>query len=232
MDTQHQKDKSSDATTVAYPDLHPSPTADRGPVPAMPGGPTVQSTYSCILADPPWDVDQKGKLGAERHYDLMTLERIKAMPVASLAAPDSWCFLWVTNGTLRAGYDVLETWGFTPRVPFTWIKPKFGLGNYLRHASEHLLVGTRGHVKPNYRSQPTWMFAPVQDHSHKPEEFYAPIERLCDGPRLELFARRHQPGWDAWGNEIDSQISIPGYPVPSDAMRPTTAEKEGIRHGR
>lgn len=182
----------------------------------MKQSPTSTTKYACILADPPWDVDQKGALGAGRHYDLMTLERIKAMPVAELAAENSWCFLWVTNGTLRAGYDVLEAWGFTPRVPFTWIKPKFGLGNYLRHASEHLLIGTRGRVKPNFRGQPTWMFAPVQDHSHKPEEFYAPIERLCDGPRLELFARRHQPGWDAWGNEIDSQIRIPGFPVPSD----------------
>ncbi|WP_231387156.1 hypothetical protein [Nocardia sp. BMG111209] len=48
------------------------------------------------------------------------------------------------------------------------------------------------------------------------------MERLCDGPYLELFARRRQPGWDAWGNEIDSQISIPGYPVPSDRRSGST----------
>lgn len=30
-------------------------------------------------ADPPWDIAQAGKRGAIQHYDLMTLERIKAM---------------------------------------------------------------------------------------------------------------------------------------------------------
>ena len=58
------------------------------------------------------------------------------------------------------------------------------------------------------------MFAPLQDHSHKPEEQYAIIERCSPGPYLELFARRSQPGWDAWGNQIESDIVIPGYPVP------------------
>ena len=57
-------------------------------------------------------------------------------------------------------------------------------------------------------------------HSHKPEEQYAVIERISGGPYLELFARRAQPGWDAWGNQIDSQVSIPGYPVPSDHKQP------------
>ena len=60
------------------------------------------------------------------------------------------------------------------------------------------------------------MFAPLQDHSHKPEEQYAVIERVSSGPYLELFARRRQPGWAAWGNQIDSDIVIPGYSVPSD----------------
>ena len=61
------------------------------------------------------------------------------------------------------------------------------------------------------------MYAPLQDHSHKPEEQYAVIERLSDGPYLELFTRRRRPGWSAWGNEIDADIVIPGYSVPSDA---------------
>ncbi|MEW1737579.1 MT-A70 family methyltransferase, partial [Nocardia beijingensis] len=107
-------------------------------------------------------------------------------------------------------------WGFTPRAPLTWIKPRLGLGQYLRNMTEHLLYGTRGRVKVNFRGQPTWMFAVQQEHSRKPEEMYAVIERISSGPYLELFARRPWPGWHAWGNEIDSDITIPGYPVPSD----------------
>ena len=41
--------------------------------------------YKTILADPPWDINQKGKRGAARHYPLMTLDRIKAMPVKDLS---------------------------------------------------------------------------------------------------------------------------------------------------
>lgn len=175
--------------------------------------------YRAILADPPWDVRQVGGWGANQHYSLMSVDRIKAMPVAEMAAADAHCWLWVTNGTLRAGYDVLEAWGFTPHSPLTWIKPRLGLGSYLRNATEHLILGTRGQTPVKFRSQATWMFAPQQDHSHKPEEQYAVIERISDGPYLELFARRHQPGWDAWGNEIDSDIVVPGFPVPSDHLR-------------
>ena len=40
------------------------------------------------------------------------------------------------------------------------------------------------------------------------------VERVSPGPYLELFARRRRHGWTAWGNEIDSDVAIPGYPVP------------------
>ena len=173
-----------------------------------------KTKYSTILADPPWDVQQKGNYGAVNHYNLMKLEQIKAMPIADLCEDNAHCWLWVTNNTLRHGFDVLEAWGFTPRSVFTWIKPRFNLGVYLRNATEHMLLGTRGKAPVQFKSQPTWGFFPLQEHSHKPEEQYAIIERVSPGPYLELFARRRQPGWDAWGNEIASDIDIPGYPVP------------------
>ncbi len=179
--------------------------------------------YPTILIDPPWDIQQQGGRGADRHYPVMSLERIKAMPVTDLATPDAHLWLWVTNATLRIGYDVMEAWGFVPRSPLTWIKPRLGLGNYLRNATEHLILGTRGNAPVRFRAQPTWIFAPLQDHSHKPEEQYAIVERISPGPYLELFARRRQPGWDAWGNEIDGDITIPGYPVPSDNNRSSRA---------
>ncbi|CAM4364633.1 MT-A70 family methyltransferase [Nocardia ninae] len=179
--------------------------------------PPAPPRYRCVLADPPWDTHQKGQRGAIQHYNLMTLREIKSMPVADLVEDDSHCWIWVTNATLRDGYDVLESWGFEPRSPLTWVKTRLGLGQYLRNMTEHLILGTRGNAPVNFRGQPTWTFAPVQDHSHKPEEQYAIIERVSSGPYLELFARRSHPGWQAWGNEIDSSIRIPGYPVPSDS---------------
>ena len=176
---------------------------------------TNNKRYKTIMADPPWNVNQGGKYGAINHYNLMTLDQIKNMPVADLCEDDAHCWLWMTPATLRAGYDVLESWGFTPRSIFNWIKPRMGLGVYLRNATEHVLFGTRGRAPILFKAQPNWLFAPVQEHSHKPEEQYAIIERCSPGPYLELFARRNQPGWDAWGNEIESDITIPGYPVPN-----------------
>lgn len=176
--------------------------------------------FRTILADPPWDIGQMdGRYGAHKHYDLMPLERITHLPVADLAADNAHLYLWVINGAIREGIDVMEAWGFTYRAPLTWIKPRYGLGQYLRQQTEHLLLGTRGRAPVKFRGQGTWMYAPLQDHSHKPEEQYAMIERLSDGPYLELFARRRRPGWIAWGNEIDADIVIPGYPVPSDTRR-------------
>jgi len=181
--------------------------------------------YKTILADPPWDIDQRGNYGAINHYDLMSLDRIKAMPIKDLADENSHCWLWVTNGCIRQGYEVLDSWGFAVKGVLTWVKPRLGLGNYLRNASEHLLFAVRGKAPSNYRCQPSWFFAPVQEHSHKPEEQFAMIERISPGPYLELFARRKQKGWDCWGLEAPEQsITIPGYPVP-DA--PATQTKGG-----
>jgi N6-adenosine-specific RNA methylase IME4 len=172
--------------------------------------------YKTILVDPPWITQQTGTLGARRHYNLMTVPQIKALPVADLADENSHCWLWVTNASLRYGYEVLEAWGFTPRSILTWCKPRYNLGQYLRNATEHLLFGTRGNAPVGFNGQATWTFAPLQEHSHKPEEQYAVIERISKPPYLELFARRRQKGWAVWGNEIDSDIKIKGYPVPSD----------------
>ncbi|WP_234531659.1 MT-A70 family methyltransferase [Streptomyces shenzhenensis] len=179
----------------------------------------IPARFRTILADPPWDHQQSGRKGAERHYRLMSLERIKAMPVADLAEENSHLWLWVTNSSLRDGYDVAEAWGFTPRSILTWVKFRLGLGSTLRNASEHVLFCTRGKAPVKFKSQPTWFNAPVAAHSVKPDEQYPLIERLSDGPYIELFARRRPPstrGWSIWGNEVESDICIPGYPVPSD----------------
>lgn len=181
--------------------------------------------YSTILADPPWSINQKGKRGAVMHYQLMSLEDIKNMPVADLAEENAHLWLWIPNGLLQEGLDVMKAWGFKYRDPFYWIKPRLGLGNYLRNASETVLFGTRGKAPVKFKAQPNWLFAPLQDHSHKPEEMYPIIERVSPGPYLELFARRPQPNWDAWGNEIASDVMIPGYPVPEYSDKAKESEE-------
>lgn len=196
---------------------------------------TNSKKYKTILADPPWKFSsQRGRnsnRSAESHYELMPLDRIKAMPVADLCEENAHLFLWICNGQLQEGLDTINSWGFTFRSPIYWIKPRLGLGNYVRNASETLLFATRGKAPVKFHAQPNWLFAPQQEHSHKPEEQFAIIERLSDGPYLELFARRRQPGWDCWGFEAPggSDIIIPGYPVPaysSKVINPPNKSKE------
>lgn len=180
--------------------------------------------FNVVYADPPWAINQTGKYGACNHYELMPLERIKAMPIHKLTTENAALFLWVTNGLLQEELDVLKAWGFTYRNPFYWVKSQMGLGQYMRNASETLLMGTKGKMPVAFKSQANWAFMPRQEHSHKPEEMYAIIERLypnCD--YLELFARKHpsNPDWYIWGNEAEggSDIYVPGYPVPEYSDR-------------
>jgi len=179
---------------------------------------TDSKKYKTILADPPWgDISQRGKSNrrsAESHYELMLLDQIKAIPVANLCTENAHLYLWIPNGLLQEGLDVIKAWGFTFRSPIYWIKPRLGLGNYIRNASETLLFATRGKAPVKFHAQPNWLFAPQQEHSHKPEEQFAIIERLSEGPYLEMFARRKRLGWSAWGNEVEADLVIPGYPVP------------------
>lgn len=173
--------------------------------------------YDMLVADPPWSKNQKGARGAQKHYDLMSMDEILNLPVGDLTKDNAVCWLWVTNSTINEGYDVLRKWGFDPKSILTWFKfrPQLGLGVYLRNDTEHVLLGVKGKMPIQVHNQPSWFIAPTARHSEKPTEFFSIAERCYpEGKRLELFARRRQPGWDCWGNEIDSDIVIPGYPVP------------------
>ena len=200
------------------------PTGGAGSSPTIPGLPS--GGFATILVDPPWPLQ-----GGEKHYRTMSLARIEALPVGTLAARDAHLWLWTTNALLPRAYEVAEAWGFTVRSPLTWVKFRLGLGGryQLRNATEQLLFCTRGKAPLGSHSQPTWFNAPVTEHSRKPAEQFAIIERVSPGPYLELFARRrpesNQP-WAVWGDQVDSDIRIPGFAVPRYSERAREAEAE------
>ncbi|SIS10612.1 MT-A70 family methyltransferase [Microbacterium sp. RURRCA19A] len=186
-----------------------------------PHSPDCLRRYQTILADPPWKPGQEGRLGAGTKYPLLSLEAIKAMPVADLAAANAHLYLWCYPATRYVAEDVMRAWGFEFKDEFVWGKDQMGLGQYFRHAHETLLLGVRGKLPVKFRGQRSFTMLPRQDHSHKPEEVHVMIERLSPGPHLELFARRPGPlGWHVWGDQVESDITIPGYPVPSDSLPP------------
>lgn len=182
--------------------------------------------FDVVYADPPWDINQRGTYGAIKNYPLMKLKEIMAMPVVDFCKENAVCFLWIVAGPdgQKAGEAVLGAWGFKWVDRMVGIKPGLGLGNRTRHCYETCLIGVKGSMPVDFHGQPDWMFFPRQEHSHKPEEMYAIIERMHQGRNyLELFARNRpsNPDWYIWGNQAEggSDIYIPGYPVPEYSDR-------------
>lgn len=55
-------------------------------------------TYQLIYADPPWTYGNKVSNGAAgNHYNTMTQQDLKRLPVWSIAAPDAVLAMWYTG---------------------------------------------------------------------------------------------------------------------------------------
>jgi N6-adenosine-specific RNA methylase IME4 len=92
----------------------------------------------------------------------------------------------------------------------TWVKIKLDRPEVsMKTGTEHIVFGVRGGQRLLGPAVPTAFLLPRLPHSEKPEFFYKLIEEQSPGPYLELFARRRWPGWDAWGNEIESTVQFP-----------------------
>jgi N6-adenosine-specific RNA methylase IME4 len=179
--------------------------------------------YRTIVADPPWTPDLGGDWGArvdkarpQKFYDVMPLSDIVALQVPS--APQSHLYLWCLTQHVDWGYQVSRAWGFEPVTLLTWCKPGLGVGRF-RCNTEHVLVARKGSRHGNPFGQGgrhaqatsgTYFDWPRGRHSAKPLAFYELVEQLSPGPYLEMFARDRRLGWDAWGNEVDSDVEIGG----------------------
>lgn len=166
----------------------------------------MRGPYRVIVADPPWPYEKGDEDPSRRGalpYPTMSIAEICALPVGSIAADDSILWLWITNHHKREAYDVLDAWGFEQKTILTWAKDHFGNGDWLRGQTEHCLMAVRGKPVVTLTNQSTLLYAPRQEHSRKPDQFYERVESLCPAPRYaELFARTARPGWDGHGNEV------------------------------
>lgn len=192
--------------------------------------PSIDGGFRTILADPPWTFKARTALqvanwnsrrDAEKHYTVMNLEAIKALPVKNVAAKDAHLFLWTTGPCLPQAFEVITAWGFRySSVAFTWAKLKrsyqpdkistpidtnfhCGLGLTTRKNAEFCLLARRGNARREAKDVREIIVTPVREHSRKPDETYERIQRYCVGPYLELFARQSRSGWAVWGNEVD-----------------------------
>ncbi len=167
----------------------------------------LDGQYPIIYADPPWRYEhvKTENRAIENHYPTMDLDEICALPVSDIATPDSVLFLWTTSPKLAESMQVIDAWGYTYRTCMVWDKDRIGMGYYARQQHELLLIATRGSVpvpEPENRPPSVIRIKRDDEHSAKPAEFYAMIERMYPELRkLELFARTRRDGWSAWGNQ-------------------------------
>ena len=176
--------------------------------------------YGIIYADPPWQYDDPanaGKRGAVHKYPVMDNRSIEELPVGSLADDDCILFLWATFPKLHEALHVIDAWGFTYKtVGFNWVKRNkktpswfWGMGRWTRSNSEVCLIATKGKPKRISAGVHSVVDTAREQHSKKPEIVRDKIVELVgDLPRVELFARDRTPGWDVWGNEVESDLVL------------------------
>src|SRR4026207_2545159 len=183
--------------------------------------------FGASLADPPWQFQNKtGKVAPEHRrlsrYATLTLDDIKQLPVAQVAADAAHLYLWVPNALLPEGLAVMQAWGFRYKSNLVWHKVRKdggsdgrGVGFYFRNVTELLLFGVRGRdarTPAPGRRQVNLLATRKREHSRKPDEQYDIIEACSRGPYIELFARGERKGWKAWGNQADASYR-PTWPT-------------------
>ena len=187
--------------------------------------------YQIVYADPAWSYDDKSlnRGGALRHYETMSIDDIKALPINEITDKNCILFMWATFPKLQEGLDTIKAWGFEFKTcAFVWIKTNkrtnvaqssflpsdsfdsfMGMGRWTRSNAEICLLGVKGKPQRINAGVHQLIYAPIDKHSKKPNETRTKILQLCgDLPRVELFARQVPIGWDVWGNQVDNSISL------------------------
>jgi len=76
---------------------------------------TEGNRFSTILADPPWQFQNRtGKMAPEHkrlsRYPTLTLQQIKDIPVNKVLNDTAHLYLWVPNALLAEGLAVMNSW--------------------------------------------------------------------------------------------------------------------------
>lgn len=173
----------------------------------------TKKKYRVLCADPPWAFGDKlpgDSRGAEKNYRVLTLDDIKAFPLPDLE-DDCILFLWRVSAMQEEALAVVRAWGFVPKTEIVWKKKTkhgkrwFGMGRYCRAEHESCIIAVRGKMPPKVKNVRSTFSAPIGIHSEKPEAFYKIVEKMYDGPYVELFGRRLRDGWKVLGDQAPKE---------------------------
>ena len=190
--------------------------------------------YKIIYADPPWSFsnglrtskkDENGKYifykpntTVGKSYETQSGDWIKNLNVSAISDDNAILFMWTTDSHLPLALEVIKSWGFTYRtIGFIWNKKeKSGkqvcyMGIWTMKGSEICLLATKGKIHNQIQSHKVRQLTEAvrREHSQKPDLIKDKIIQLMgELPRIELFAREKTEGWDVWGNEVESDITL------------------------
>lgn len=181
--------------------------------------------YNIILIDPPWKYQNwtdNAHGAAISHYDTMSLDELKQLPVRHWAGENCLMIMWATWPKLDEAMELIDYWYFKYITGIPWIKIvpssgeiRTGIGFWFQSVSELILISkfyTADISKIRFQKLPTDLgllsgenkqfYSKINKHSEKPMEIYDWVENQFNGPYLELFATKPRKGWTSWGKSL------------------------------
>jgi N6-adenosine-specific RNA methylase IME4/ParB-like chromosome segregation protein Spo0J len=160
--------------------------------------------YRCVVVDPPWPME-KILRETRPNQDAFDYERMSIDDIKRLAIPvnEDGChvYLWTTQRFLPDAFSVFEAWGVQYECMLTWVKNVGFTPFSFMYSTEHVLFGRVGNLPLLKKGERLDFAAKVREHSRKPDAFYALLERVSPGPRIDMFSREDRDGWVSWGRE-------------------------------
>lgn len=167
--------------------------------------PIANGVFDVIVIDPPWNYGKTynpdvpmGRITSP--YPEMSMEKLKKLTLPS--ANNCILWLWTTNGFMKEAYELANIWGFEVKTILTWNKVNMGVGYWLRNVTEHCLLCIKGQPLWTNKSFTTLLTEKRTEHSKKPISFYKMIDEICNGRKLDYFARQKRKGWIVYGDEV------------------------------
>ena len=175
--------------------------------------------YDVVLSDPPWSYSgAQDKWGAASKFYQTHSDEVLHMIARPPLNDPGVLFLWTSGPKMNSAIHLIESWGLHYRsVGFVWVKTnKEGVPwkargvrpSVTKQLTEFVLVAStraKGRplkIGPGGEAVVQTVFAPVQEHSRKPDAVQKRIDVLYPGhSKLEMFARRARAGWDVHGDE-------------------------------
>lgn len=169
-------------------------------------------SYDLVVCDPPWPwaaYSEKGQAKSpEAQYETMSMDAIGLLPVGDLLAPGGVLFLWCTWPLIDEQAQMPKRWGLKVKTGGSWAKRtvngklRWGPGYLLRSVCEPFLIATLPESGFRGAREINLIDGLAREHSRKPDEAYAMLERILPhARRADIFSRQSRAGWDSFGNE-------------------------------